>query len=130
MSGEESPAARMDGGAAGSVTPRDQIPGGRTTVSMTWMTPLVASMSAVTTLAPPTVSPPAALAIGSEDPCSVAAEDTVRACAASTRPGTTWYWRIAYLHGGRSMADLCAFARSLVGPAERAGTAEGRESAR
>ena len=38
--------------------------------------------------------------------------------------------RLPNLHGGRSMADLCAFAHSLAAPAGAAGTAEGRESAR
>ena len=64
--------------------------GGRSTESMTWMVPLEACMSAMTTLASlmRTVSP--STLIDTSPPCSVVAESSVATSAAATLPGTTW----------------------------------------
>ena len=56
---------------------------------MTWMSPLEASMSVLTTPAPATWMPPFT-EIVSSSPCTVAAVGTATASDAVTRPGTTW----------------------------------------
>ena len=47
---------------------------GRMTLSITWMTPLVAAMSVLTTFAPPTVTPPSRETIVSVSPLTALAE--------------------------------------------------------
>ena len=63
---------------------------GISTVSTTWMVPLAASMSAMTTCASlmRTVSPSTAKAM--VPPCTVVAESRATTSAAVTLPGTTW----------------------------------------
>jgi len=60
------------------------------TRSMTWMIPLRAAMSVLTTVAPPTVTVEPVTLMGSDDPSSVFASVSVTAFAAGTRPATTW----------------------------------------
>ena len=69
------------------ICPENQF--GRSTVSITWMTPLLQRMSAPTTSAPPTVTVPPSERIASGFPLTVVAEVIPATCAASTRPGTT-----------------------------------------
>lgn len=64
--------------------------GGMSTLSITWMTPLLARTSAVTTFAPPTVTVPPAATIGRLPPWTVFASVSFAASAASTCPDTTW----------------------------------------
>lgn len=61
---------------------------GSTTVSMTWMTPLSAAMSAFTTFALSTVTPPVVPNVNSP-PCTVFTLPAVTSLAI-TLPGTTW----------------------------------------
>jgi hypothetical protein len=66
--------------------------GGMSTESTAWMMPLLALMSAATTLLSLTWSPPPAVAVKlTFSPSIVVAEPSVAACAAVTRPLTTWY---------------------------------------
>src|SRR5271165_3753355 len=60
------------------------------TPSMTWITPLLASMSVLVTFAPPTVTLPASTLMGSSLPFKVLALVVVRS-AAINLPGRTWY---------------------------------------
>src|SRR5271166_5911172 len=60
------------------------------TASMTWITPLLASMSVLMTFAPPTVTLPASTLMASSLPFKVLALVVVRS-AAINLPGRTWY---------------------------------------
>lgn len=62
---------------------------GRITASITWITPLVATMSVLTTLAWSTLTPPREL-IRMLWPWTVFALDILTTSAAMTVPGTTW----------------------------------------
>src|SRR5687768_15335836 len=62
---------------------------GRTTVSITWITPLDAAMSAFTTLALSIITTPFFVTIFSDCPFTVFAEESFIACAARTSPDTT-----------------------------------------
>jgi len=66
----------------------DYLAGGRMTESMTWMTPLLPTMSVVTTLAPAMVTPPS-VAILAEAPLTVFTSPALTSLA-STLPATTW----------------------------------------
>jgi hypothetical protein len=61
---------------------------GMSTVSITWITPLSAAMSAVETFAMSTVAPPLVATV-SDEPCTVLTFPAFRS-AAMTLPGTTW----------------------------------------
>ncbi len=60
------------------------------TVSITWITPLLAMMSVVTTLAPSTITPESVTVISISDPCTVVALSSSTTSAAVTLPATTW----------------------------------------
>ena len=62
---------------------------GSRTLSMTWMTPLVAGMSAWMTVAFPTVTFPPVVAMVSSLPFTVLADFSVATCSEPTFPGTT-----------------------------------------
>ena len=79
---------------------------GRTTRSITWITPLEAWMSACTTLAPSTRRPLSVLRDAQVAARTVLAHASLAASAASTRPGTTWYvstWVSAALSASRPL---------------------------
>ena len=61
---------------------------GRITLSMTWMTPLLATISVALTLAPSTVTPPVVATVIS-DPWTVLTLPALTS-AAMTLPATTW----------------------------------------
>jgi hypothetical protein len=61
---------------------------GSTTLSMTWITPLSATMSVAVTLAPSTITPPAVATVSSE-PCTVLTLPAFTSLAI-TLPATTW----------------------------------------
>ena len=63
---------------------------GSRTLSMTWMTPLVAGMSAWVTVAFPTMTFPPVVAMVSSWPFTVLADFSVATCSELTFPGTTW----------------------------------------
>ena len=61
------------------------------TVSIAWMTPFFAWMSAVTTVLSSTFSPPPATGVNvTFSPSSVVAEPAAAAAPEETRPLTTW----------------------------------------
>lgn len=68
---------------------RDVYSGSRT-VSITWMTPLLAVMSTAVTVAPLTMTEPSATTKATLEPCAVAAEEPSATSIAITLPGTTW----------------------------------------
>jgi hypothetical protein len=88
MPAEDLLGRRADAGAADE--PRDLHPyRGMRTLSMTWMTPLLARTSVLTTFAVPTLTP---FEVSTDRlcPCTVFAELSFVTSAAITRPGTTW----------------------------------------
>ncbi len=70
--------------------------GGSSTVSITWMTPLVAITSALITVASFTITLPPAVLIVSSCPPTVFTECSLTTCFEVTSPATTWYSRIAF----------------------------------
>src|SRR5690606_4513268 len=68
---------------------------GISTLSMTWMTPLLAAMSLLVMRAPSTVSAPPLAWNSMASPLAVSAVSRPAASAAMTRPGTTWEARTA-----------------------------------
>ena len=63
---------------------------GKSTVSITWMTPLLAPMSVFTTFAPSTSTLPPSTAILTDWPLTVFALVSFTTSAAITSPATTW----------------------------------------
>ena len=57
---------------------------------MTWMTPFDAAMSAFTTFASSTVTPPPLAAMSMVSPLTALAERIFATSAEETRPATTW----------------------------------------
>ncbi len=78
-----------EGGEPLDLRPHGRNQFGSTTVSMTWMTPLLAATSVFTTLALSTVTAPSATLMSSAWPLTVLAF-MVFTSAAMTLPGTTW----------------------------------------
>src|SRR5690606_25039918 len=68
----------------------DAQPSGMRTVSITWMTPLLAATSVAVTRAPSTVTPSPEAAMARFPPCTVVAESIAATRDAGTLPGTTW----------------------------------------
>ena len=77
------------GGGPIALRPPRCVQLGRTTVSMTWMTPLLAATSVLTTLALSTVTAPSVTLTSSDWPFTVLAF-IVLTSAAMTLPATTW----------------------------------------
>jgi hypothetical protein len=69
-------------------SPRRAAYFGSTTLSMTWMTPLLAVMSVFTTFALSTITPPAVATVSSP-PCTVFTLPAFTSLAIPV-PGTTW----------------------------------------
>ena len=64
--------------------------GGRRTVSITWMTPLLAATSAAATVASLIMTLPSTTLMAIGLPRTVSAEVSLAASAAMTLPATTW----------------------------------------
>src|SRR5574343_508694 len=85
---EEIRVTRTRAGSGGAAAPRRRRHLGMTTLSITWITPLLAVMSVLMTLAASTVTPPLVPMVSSL-PCTVLTLPALTS-AAMTLPGTTW----------------------------------------
>ena len=91
---------------SGSVVSSIAVSGcGISTVSITWMTPLDASMSAISTVASPIETVPPSTEIARLSPCTVSAESSVTTCSELTAPATTWYSRMSVNAGMSPSSD-------------------------